>query len=102
MSSGETKRISYKQLIPIGPPRLTVFERARIIGVRAIQIQYGSPLFIDPKGETDPVKIAEMELESMALPLSIKRRMISGGEDYPPIPVNWLLLAEKEDLQVEL
>lgn len=97
-----TKRTSYKKLIPIGPPRLTVYERARIVGIRAIQIQYGSPLFIDPKGETDPVKIAELELESMALPLSIKRKLLHGTKDYPPIPVNWLLLAEKEDLQVEL
>jgi len=96
------QKVSYKSRIPVGPPRLTVFERARIIGVRAIQIQYGSPLFVDPKGETDPVKIAEIELENMALPLSIKRKLIHGGGDYPPIPVNWLLLAEKEDLQVEL
>lgn len=96
-----SKRVSYKKLIPIGPPRLTIYEKAKIIGIRAIQIQHGSPLFIDPKGETDPIKIAEMELESMALPLSIKRRLLH-RDDYPPIPVNWLLLAEKEDLQVKL
>lgn len=95
---GETK--SYKDKIPVGPPRLTDFEKARIIGIRAIQIQMGAPLFIDPEDEKDPLKIAEKELQSGSLPLSIKRRV--HNREFDPIPVNWLLKAEKEDLEVEV
>ena len=91
----------YKKKIPIGPPRLTDFEKAKIIGIRAIQIQMGSPLFIDPGNERDPIKIAEMELLSGRLPLSIKRTL-PGKKEFPPIPVKWLLEAEKEDLNVQL
>ncbi len=92
---------SYKKKIPIGPPRLTDFEKAKIIGIRAIQIQMGSPLFVNPGNVKDPIKIAEMELYSGKLPLSIKRSL-PGKEDAPPIPVKWLLEAEKEDLRIEL
>jgi DNA-directed RNA polymerase I, II, and III subunit RPABC2/DNA-directed RNA polymerase subunit K len=95
------KRKSYKDLIPIGPPRLTAYERARIVGIRAIQIQFGSPLFIEGIEETDPIKIAEIELEKRVLPLSIKRKLFH-REDFPPIPVNWLLKAEEEDLHIEV
>jgi DNA-directed RNA polymerase subunit K/omega len=95
------KSISYKERISVGPPRLTDFERAKIIGIRAIQVQMGAPLFIDPEGEKDPIKIAERELFSGTLPLSIKRSLPDSRE-YPSIPVNWLLEAEKEDLRVEL
>lgn len=95
------KKKSYKDLIPIGPPRLTAYERARIVGIRAIQIQYGSPLFVEDVEETDPIRIAEIELERRVLPLSIKRKLFH-KEDFPPIPVNWLLIAEEEDLQIEV
>ncbi len=97
----EERVISYKERIPVGPPKLTDFERAKIIGIRAIQIQMGAPLFIDPGGEKDPIKIAERELFSGTLPLSIKRTL-PDRTDFPAIPVNWLLEAEKEDLRVEL
>ena len=92
---------SYKSRIPIGPPKLTEFEKAKIIGIRAVQIQMGSPLFINPGSERDPIRIAEMELYSGKLPLSIKRSL-PGGKDIPPIPVKWLLEAEKEDLDIHL
>ena len=98
--SGKTKT-SYKDRIPIGPPRLTEFEKAKIIGIRAVQIQMGSPLFVDPGEVRDPILIAEKELLSGVLPLSI-RRTLPGREDVPPIPVKWLLEAEKEDLMVAL
>jgi DNA-directed RNA polymerase subunit K/omega len=98
---GGEERVSYKAKITVGPPRLTDFEKAKIIGIRAIQIQMGAPLFIDPGDERDEIAIAEKELHSGKLPLSIKRSM-PNGRSYPPIPVNWLLEAEKEDLQVEV
>ncbi|MGC9310683.1 MAG: DNA-directed RNA polymerase subunit K [Candidatus Aenigmatarchaeota archaeon] len=50
---------------------LTRFERARIIGARALQISYGAPLLVKKKGS--PLEIAEMELEKGVLPITVVR-----------------------------
>jgi len=92
---------SFRERINVGPPRLTDFEVARIIGIRAVQIQVGAPLFIDPGEVRDPISIAERELSSGALPLSIKRSL-PGGVSFQLIPVRWLMEAGKEDLRVEV
>lgn len=57
----------------------TKYERARIIGARALQIAMNAPLLIKISDEDleklhfDAIKIAEVELMSNALPISIKR-----------------------------
>jgi len=52
----------------------TKFERARIIGARALQIAMGAPLLIRrPKDEYDPVKIAKLEFDKGVLPITVKR-----------------------------
>jgi DNA-directed RNA polymerase subunit K len=54
--------------------QLTKFERARIIGARALQISMGAPVIIDvPKGMIDPVDIAMLEYENNLIPITIKR-----------------------------
>jgi DNA-directed RNA polymerase subunit K/omega len=50
---------------------LTRFERARIIGARALQIAYGAPVLI--KCKKDPITIAEHELERGVLPITVVR-----------------------------
>jgi len=95
------KKKGYKSKIPIGPPRLTAFEKARIIGIRAIQLDYGAEPFIELDRPMSTIDIATKELEARVLPLSIKRKL-PFKEDFEPIPVNWLLLAEEEDKTVEL
>lgn len=56
--------------------KYTRFEKARIIGARALQISMGAPVLIDvPKGEIDPVKIAEAEFEKGIIPITVKRMM---------------------------
>jgi len=46
--------------VKIGPPFLTKYERARIIGVRSLQLNYGAPPLvpIDRVGTTDTLEIA--------------------------------------------
>ncbi len=52
----------------------TKFEKARIIGARALQISMGAPVIIDvPKGMIDPVDIATLEFENEVIPITIKR-----------------------------
>ena len=57
----------------------TKYERARILGARALQISMNAPLLIKIKDEDlekikfNALKIAEIELDSGILPISIKR-----------------------------
>ena len=79
----------------IGPPRLTRFERARIIGARALQISLGAPVLIEPpKNVTKPIDIAILELEMGILPITIRRKLPDGTYVY--ISVQTLLKLEKE------
>lgn len=50
----------------------TRFERARLIGARALQISEGAPPLLEIN-ETDPIEIAREELDEDVLPISIKR-----------------------------
>ena len=79
-----------KEKVRIGPPRLTRFELARIIGARALQLALGAPPFIplDPSIK-DHMTLARKELEAKALPISI-RRVLPDGE-YQDIPIADLL-----------
>jgi len=58
---------------------LTRYEKARILGARALQISMNAPILIKITHEEleeikyDSLKIAEIELESGVLPISIKR-----------------------------
>lgn len=56
------------------PIRYTRFERARIIGARALQIDMGAPVIIKlPKGEIDPIRLAEVEFDKGVIPITVKR-----------------------------
>lgn len=52
--------------------QFTKFERARIIGARALQIARGAPLTIKTDLK-DPIKIAEAEFEAGSLPMAVRR-----------------------------
>jgi len=54
----------------------TRFEKARIIGARALQISMGAPtvLAVIPKETIDPVEIAMLEYDEGAIPISVKRK----------------------------
>jgi DNA-directed RNA polymerase subunit K/omega len=57
----------------------TKYEKARILGARALQIAMNAPLLINlsledlEKVKYDAIKIAEIELNSGVLPISVKR-----------------------------
>ena len=59
--------------------RLTKYERARLIGARALQISMGAPILVEMKKEDfegvnyDPVKIAKIEFDKGVLPIVVKR-----------------------------
>jgi DNA-directed RNA polymerase subunit K len=54
--------------------KYTRFEKARIIGARALQITMGAPVLIKvEKDIIDPVKIALLEYDKDVLPISVLR-----------------------------
>ncbi len=71
--------------IKIGPPKLTRFERARIVGARSLQIAMGAPAFVPMEGAyKGPIETAMVELEADALPISIRRSLPNGiTQDIP-------------------
>jgi DNA-directed RNA polymerase I, II, and III subunit RPABC2 len=82
------KRASTKrqELALIGPRKLTRFERARVVGARALQIALGAPVLIDvDPGSMSPIDIATQELEAAALPISIRRTLPDGTSQNIPL-----------------
>jgi DNA-directed RNA polymerase subunit K len=57
--------------------RYTRFEKARIIGARALQISLGAPVLIEkPKDLIDPLQIAMQEFEVGTIPIVPKRKEV--------------------------
>jgi len=52
--------------------RYTRFEKARIIGARALQISFGAPVFVEyPKDMLDPIDIAMLEYDQKKIPIKV-------------------------------
>jgi DNA-directed RNA polymerase subunit K/omega len=62
-----------------GAEEYTKYERARLIGARALQISQGAPILVTLSEEDlqqlkfNPVEIAKREFEAGVLPLAVKR-----------------------------
>ncbi len=62
---------------------LTKYERARVLGTRALQISMNAPVMVDLDGETDPLRIAQKELRERKIPIIIRRYLPDGSwEDW--------------------
>ena len=67
----------------ITTPYLTKYERARVLGARALQISMNAPVMVDIGNMTDPYQIAVEELNQGKIPLIIRRRLPDGSfEDW--------------------
>ncbi|CAN0902698.1 DNA-directed RNA polymerases II and V subunit 6B [Linum grandiflorum] len=73
---------------PVARPRktskyMTKYERARILGTRALQISMNAPVMVELEGETDPLEIAMKELRQRKIPFTIRRYLPDGSyEDW--------------------
>ncbi|CAJ0944041.1 unnamed protein product, partial [Mesorhabditis belari] len=64
-------------------PFMTKYERARILGTRALQIAMGAPVMVEIEGETDPLEIARKELKARKIPIIVRRYLPDGSfEDW--------------------
>jgi DNA-directed RNA polymerase subunit K len=54
--------------------KYTRFERARIIGARALQISMGAPVLVEvPEDMIDPIEISILEFNRLVIPMTVKR-----------------------------
>jgi DNA-directed RNA polymerase subunit K/omega len=75
----------------LGPSVMTRFERARVLGARALQISMGAPPLIESTASTH-IEIAEQELREGVLPMTIRRKLPDGR--HQDIPLKWLIKNE--------
>ena len=74
-ASANTKKIT--------TPYMTKYEKARVLGTRALQISMCAPVMVELEGETDPLKIAMKELKEKKIPMIIRRYLPDGSyEDW--------------------
>ncbi|KAI1812683.1 RNA polymerase Rpb6 [Poronia punctata] len=59
-------------------PYMTKYEKARILGTRALQISMNAPVLVDLEGESDPLQIAIKEMNEKKIPLIVRRYMPDG------------------------
>jgi len=56
---------------------LTKYEKARLIGARALQLAMGAPPMVSlPKKMVSPVELARIEFEKNAIPLKVVRESV--------------------------
>jgi DNA-directed RNA polymerase subunit K len=55
----------------VTPIKLTRFEKARLIGARALQLSLGATPLVDISDSIDPVDIATLELKENVIPLKV-------------------------------
>jgi len=84
------------------------YERARIIGARGLQVSMDAPILVDMSEEDlegvnfDPLRIAEKELDSGVLPISVNRPMPERKEeDIEKIKVEESKVSDAEKIKAE-
>ena len=85
--------------VEVGPPKITRFEKARIVGARSLQISMGAPILLEldenlasgGTGLNSPIEIALKELSEGILPMTIRRTLPDGT--FQDIPLKWLLVS---------
>lgn len=64
-------------------PFLTKYEKARVLGLRAKQINQGANIYVDvPDNIIDGYTIATIELQQKKIPFIIRRPIPNGGSEY--------------------
>ncbi|GAB5590832.1 subunit common to RNA polymerases I [Umbelopsis nana] len=72
MATGEAADVTESKE-RVTTPYMTKYERARVLGTRALQISLNAPVLIELNGESDPLVIAMKELREKKIPLIIRR-----------------------------
>eukprot|EP00898_Chlorokybus_atmophyticus_P001010 jgi/Chlat1/190/Chrsp1S03257 len=73
---------------------MTKYERARVLGTRALQISMNAPIMVELEGETDPLEIALKELREGKIPFTIRRYLPDGS--YEDWGVDELIIEDRD------
>ena len=73
-------------------PYMTKYERARVLGTRALQIAMCAPVMVELEGETDPLQIAMKELKQRKIPIIIRRYL--PDQSYEDWAINELMITD--------
>ena len=55
-----------------GQTQYNRYEKARILGARALQVSYGAPVLVDTD-QSEPILVAAEEYDAGVLPFTVKR-----------------------------
>ena len=77
-------------------PYMTKYERARILGTRALQISMNAPVMVELEGETDPLQIALKELRQRKIPITVRRFL--PDMSYEDWNVDELIIPDEQNL----
>ena len=80
----------------ITTPYMTKYERARILGTRALQISMNAPVMVALEGETDPLQIALKELRERKIPITVRRFL--PDMSYEDWNVDELIIPDEQNL----
>ena len=96
VTSGAGEGVAVPKVDRITTPYITKFERARVLGTRALQISMNAPVMVELEGETDPLQIALKELRARKIPITIRRFLPDGSfEDWN---VDELIIPDEHNL----
>lgn len=90
VTNTETQNIGIKPRVTLN--RMTIYEKAHIIGVRAAQLSDDAPPFVDIENLTDCIQIATKELAEKKLPFIVRRKLPDGS--YEDWPIDQLLIPD--------
>merc|ERR1712029_1232503 len=76
----------------ITTPYMTKYERARVLGTRALQIAMCAPVMVELEGETDPLQIAMKELKQRKIPIIIRRYL--PDQSYEDWAIDELMISD--------
>jgi DNA-directed RNA polymerase subunit K len=65
--------LSAKQMNVANTAKYTRYERARIVGARALQISMGAPVLIKDIKTVEPIEVAMEELDRDLIPITVKK-----------------------------
>ncbi|KAJ1980083.1 subunit common to RNA polymerases I, II, and III [Dimargaris xerosporica] len=77
ITDGNGKLTEQKERITT--PYMTKYERAKILGTRALQLSMNAPPMVEIEGETDAFQIALKELREKKIPFLIRRNLPDGA-----------------------
>eukprot|EP00461_Guttulinopsis_vulgaris_P002888 UN02889 len=69
---------------------MTKYERARVLGTRALQLSHGAQPLVALNGETDPLMIARRELAERKIPFIIRRYL--PDQSYEDFTIDELII----------